>query len=194
MSGRAPSSPRPAEPFTAGGRSFTAKGSHTTPDQSTPLRRRMFIPQTPASAGVKLNQMYIAFAFAVAPVTFGSAIVCVWPASTSSATGGSPLPSDGSSSRWQSSPARAAKLSEAKPRARYRVSRATLHACRVPEYLLAHDDGSRDSSVKPPRTVREQLSTRCSNQSTHILRPCRPAHGLGGIWEARTSQSLAELN
>ena len=33
--------------------------------------------QTPASAGVKLNQMYIAFAFAVAPVTFGSAIVCV---------------------------------------------------------------------------------------------------------------------
>jgi hypothetical protein len=35
------------------------------------------MPQTPASAGVKLNQMYIAFAFAVAPVTFGSAIVCV---------------------------------------------------------------------------------------------------------------------
>ena len=33
--------------------------------------------QTPASAEVKLNQMYIAFAFAVAPVTFGSAIVCV---------------------------------------------------------------------------------------------------------------------
>jgi len=35
------------------------------------------MPQTPASAEVKLNQMYIAFAFAVAPVTFGSAIVCV---------------------------------------------------------------------------------------------------------------------
>jgi hypothetical protein len=37
----------------------------------------MVMLQTPASAGVKLNQMYIAFAFAVAPVTFGSAIVCV---------------------------------------------------------------------------------------------------------------------
>ena len=35
------------------------------------------MPRTPASAGVKLNNMYIAFAFAVAPVTFGSAIVCV---------------------------------------------------------------------------------------------------------------------
>ena len=35
------------------------------------------MPRTPASAMVKLNQMYIAFAFAVAPVTFGSAIVCV---------------------------------------------------------------------------------------------------------------------
>ena len=34
------------------------------------------MPRTPASAMVKLNQMYIAFAFAVAPVTFGSAIVC----------------------------------------------------------------------------------------------------------------------
>ena len=35
------------------------------------------MPRTPASAGVKLSQMYIAFAFAVASVTFGSAIVCV---------------------------------------------------------------------------------------------------------------------
>jgi hypothetical protein len=35
------------------------------------------MPRTPASAGVKLYQIYIAFAFAVTPVTFGSAIVCV---------------------------------------------------------------------------------------------------------------------
>jgi hypothetical protein len=35
------------------------------------------MPQPPATVGVKLNQMYIAFGFVLAPVTFGSAIVCV---------------------------------------------------------------------------------------------------------------------
>ncbi len=35
------------------------------------------MPRIPASAGAKLAQMYVAFAFALAPVTFGSLIVYV---------------------------------------------------------------------------------------------------------------------
>ena len=36
----------------------------------------MLMPRTPASAAAKLNLMFVAFAFAVAPVAFGSAAVC----------------------------------------------------------------------------------------------------------------------
>lgn len=34
------------------------------------------MPRTPASAAAKLNLMFFAFAFAAAPVAFGSAAVC----------------------------------------------------------------------------------------------------------------------
>ena len=37
---------------------------------------QVLMPPTPASAAAKLNLMFIAFAFAVAPVAFGSAAVC----------------------------------------------------------------------------------------------------------------------
>lgn len=37
---------------------------------------QMLMPRTPASAAAKLNLMFIAFAFAAAPVALGSAAVC----------------------------------------------------------------------------------------------------------------------
>jgi hypothetical protein len=37
---------------------------------------QMLMPRTPASVAARLNLMFIAFAFAAVPVTFGSAAVC----------------------------------------------------------------------------------------------------------------------
>ena len=35
------------------------------------------MPRTPATAGVRLARMYVAFAFALTPVTFGSVVVYI---------------------------------------------------------------------------------------------------------------------
>jgi hypothetical protein len=49
---------------------------HDTDSRHIITQGQMLMPPAPASAAAKLNLAFIAFAFAAAPVTFGSAAVC----------------------------------------------------------------------------------------------------------------------